>query len=98
MPSPYETQRVELDDCPPNTPQRCIVHIRRIDSLEHRMTVQETRMAEVEKLHHVLQTLAGDVRILNERVKLLLWVGGITATAIILALLTALGTAIKATI
>ena len=82
-----QTQRVELEDCA--MPARCALHIRRIDMLEMRMNAHDERMQKVEKLHEILQGLAADVRVLSERVKLLLWVGGAIASAIIIALVTA---------
>ena len=79
MTEPNEsTQRVILEDAHP-----CRTHEFRITNLEGRMT-------EVEKMHNILGKLTTNVELLNDRVRLLLWVGGVIAGGTILAIIGAI--------
>ena len=57
----------------------------RYDLIEHRVTQVETRLTAVERTHEILGKLTVNVELLNDRVRLLLWVGGIIAAAALVA-------------
>ena len=57
----------------------------RYELIEHRMSQAECRLTAVERTHEILGKLTVNVELLNERVRLLLWVGGIIAGAAIVA-------------
>ena len=61
----------------PNIDLPCTLH-------EHRLQQLEARMTAVEKTHEILGKLTVNVELLNDRVRLLLWVGGLIAGAFIL--------------
>ena len=62
----------------------------RFDLIEHRVTHVELRLTAVERTHEILGKLTVNVELLNDRVRLLLWVGGIIATAAMVATVGAL--------
>lgn len=75
--APADTQRIYPEE---PLPVRCLAHVRRLDKLESRMESVEKRISGIEDLRT-------DVRLMSDRVRLILWLTGIATGAIIVGVI-----------
>jgi len=70
-------------------PARCVDQVRRIDKLEGRMDSVERRISGIEELRT-------DVKLMADRVRLILWLTGIATAAIVVGMINnILGTLVR---
>jgi hypothetical protein len=77
-----------IDDEP--IPQRCALHIRRLDKIEDRVDLIESRMTIVEDMRKTLSSLDKKVGIIDERVMSISWPLRIIAGSVIVTIVGAI--------